>query len=189
MRLIAVTLAALLLASACNLSNNKAATPTVPSNGIASPQVTSPVNTLAAPGATEAIMPTLTPFSNNQLATSQVVAPVDVVATLPNGESATIDSPLNGASISGSPLTVSGVAHNLSQNQFTLQVFDAGGDSLTPAQTIPVSNPNNVADVPWTASTSLANYTGAAQIRISDGGNVIGTVNVTIVAAAAAPTR
>ncbi|HVU13087.1 MAG TPA: hypothetical protein VHD90_17535 [Phototrophicaceae bacterium] len=182
MRRIAVILAALLLASACNLSN-KDLTPTVPSITISAPAVTPPVDTpTSLPGVTEVVAPTLTPFSNNSLPTNPVIAPPGVVSTSTTGESATIDSPLEGASVGGSPLMISGVAHNLAQDQFTLQVFDPTGQSLTPAQTIPLSNPNHVADVPWTASTSLASYTGPAQIRISDGNNVIGTVNVTIVA-------
>ncbi len=183
MRRIIVILAALLLVSACNLSN-KDLTPTVPAVTITAPAVTPPVDTpTPLPGVTEVAAPTLTPFSNNLLSTSQAVAPPGVISTSASagGESATINSPLEGASVGGSPLMISGVAHNLPQNQFTLQVFDASGKSLTPAQPIPVNNPNHVADVPWTASTSLASYTGAAQIRISDGGNVIGTVNVTIV--------
>jgi hypothetical protein len=101
-----------------------------------------------------------------------------------------ISSPTSGASVSGSPLYLSGIAYNLTEDRFTLQVFDANGQALTNGQIITLSNPNHISEVPWSASVLVGRYSGAAQIRIiarTAGGTdaVIGTVDVTITAGGA----
>ncbi len=94
-----------------------------------------------------------------------VSAPLPTQAT---GESATITSPASGATVSGSPLTLSGMVYNLPQDEFTIQVFGADGEAVSTSQRITLNNPNQVAEVPWSASMMLRNnYTGAAQIRLT----------------------
>ena len=66
-------------------------------------------------------------------------------------------------------------------------MFGADEQPITSPQTITLSNPNNVADVPWSASVQVNSYTGAAQIRLTattTAGNsvVIATSNVNIAA-------
>jgi hypothetical protein len=129
---------------------------------------------------------TRTPFPNGSAPTTQPLAGTNTFPTPASGERAEIVSPANGASVGGSPLYVSGVVHNLTEDKFTLQVFDASDQPISSEQTITLSNPNHVADVPWSASVTLRGYTGAAQIRISanlaDGTTaLIGTASVTVV--------
>ncbi len=191
MRLPCLLIAALLLTSACNL-NSQPATPTVP------PSAPPFQATITLPPATATLLPgvvatsgaTRTPFGNSGAPTAQTIGTPGAFPTAASGESATISSPANGATVSGSPLYVSGVVSNLSSDRFALQVFDANGQSITPAQTIALSNPNHVADVPWSASVLVSGYTGAAQIRVSTqtaSGEtvVIGAVSVNITPATA----
>ncbi len=191
MRLPALLITALLLTSACNLDNQPSTPTAVPS--------AQPIQaTITIPPATDTLLPgivatsgaTRTPFGNSGAPTAQTIGTPGALPTTASGESATISSPANGATVGGSPLYVSGVVSNLSTDQFMLQVFDANGQSITPAQTITLSNPNHVADVPWSASVLVSGYTGAAQIRISaqtaSGETaVIGAVSVNIVPATA----
>ncbi len=197
MRIIAWALA-LLVISACNLSSQPA-TPTVQSIPTTLVTITAPgaVTPTALPGVTASpditapLGATRTPFANSAPPTT-IPAGGSGFPTLVSGESAEISSPASGASVSGSPLYVSGVVHNLPHDQFTLEVFDAGGQPISSAQIISLSNPNHVADVPWSASVMLrSSYSGAAQIRISaqiEGGSsaVIGAVDVTITPSSAA---
>jgi hypothetical protein len=196
---VTLLLLAALFASACNL-NNQPVTPTLPPTTSATEALASPeASVTPLPGINATVNPagtnpaggaTRTPFGtigNNSAPTTQAMATTSAFPTPASGESAEITSPANGASVSGAPLYVSGIVHNLPDDGFTLQVFDADGESLTSLQTITLSNPNNVADVPWSASVQVNNYTGAAQIRISartatGSDAVIGTANVNIVA-------
>ena len=201
MRLIALTFAALLLVSACNLNKTPETGGTPPTP--ASTQEVLPADTptllpelaatLGTPvGASAEATPvetTPTALGSNPAPTSALITPGTAFPTLASGENAQIDSPTEGASVSGPNLNLSGVVHNLPEDQFTLQVFDASGQALTNALPINLSNPNHVADVPWSASVTVANYSGAAQIRISaksaDGSDaVIGSVSVTITTSA-----
>ena len=182
---------ALLLTSACNL-NSQPATPT------ALPSALPVQATITIPPATDTLLPgvvatsgaTRTPFGDGGAPTTQPIGTPGAFPTAASGESATISSPANGATVSGSPLYVSGVVSNLSNDQFALQVFDLDDQVLTPAQTITLSNPNHIADVPWSASVLINGYSGAAQVRISvttaSGESVvIGEVSVNIVPATA----
>ncbi len=191
MRLPALLITALLLTSACNL-NNQPATPT------ALPSAPPVQATITIPPATDTLLPgvvatsgaTRTPFGNSGAPTTQPIGTPGAVATGSGGESVTISSPANGATVGSGPLYVSGIVSSLSNDQFVLQVFDANDQSITPEQTITLSNPNHVADVPWSASVLVNGYTGAAQVRISaqtaDGTTtVIGAVSVNIVPATA----
>ena len=185
MRLLCLLITALLLTSACNL-NNQPATPTAlpithrrfkRRSRSRQPLIRLLPGVVATSGATR------TPFGNGGAPTAQTIGTPGAVATGAGGESATISSPANGATVSGSPLYVSGIVSSLSNDQFALQVFDANDQPITPEQTITLSNPNHVADVPWSASVLVNGYTGAAQVRVSaqtaDGTTaVIGAVNV-----------
>ena len=195
LRLAALTMT--LLASACNL-NNQPSTPTLPPTDLteASPAPAASLTPLpgmnATPNATTGA--TRTPFGTPGSAAPTVfsVAATSAFPTPASGERAEITSPANGTTVSGTPLYVSGVVHNLPEDSFTLQVFDASGQALTGAQRITLSNPNNVADVPWSASVQVNNYTGAAQIRISartaSGTDaVIGSANINLGAGANPP--
>jgi hypothetical protein len=102
------------------------------------------------------------------------------------GERAEITSPTTGATVNAPNLMVSGVVHNLPEDKFTLQIFDDRGEALSIAQTVTLSNPNHIADVPWQASIMIRAYTGVAQIRVTartEGGTeeVIAGVNVNVV--------
>jgi hypothetical protein len=195
MRLLFALLAVALFASACNL-NNQPPTPTVPPpTSAATEDATAPAPTLTAlPGLNTTPALTRTPFGTLDSAapTTQSIAATSAFPTPATGESVEITSPANGASVSATPLYVSGIAHNLPEDRFTLQVFDGSGQSLTSPQVITLSNPNQVADVPWSASVQVRSYTGAAQIRITartaDGTEaVIGTININLVAGSSLP--
>ncbi|MCC6802711.1 MAG: hypothetical protein IT319_07485 [Anaerolineae bacterium] len=179
-----------LLASACNLSTQPA-TPTALATPLATEELILPPDVTVTPlpgiAATSAGTPgaTRTPFGSDSAPTTQPLATNGGFPTPATGERGEITSPANGASVSGAPLYVSGVVHNLPEDQFTMQVFDPDGEALTGAQTITLGNPNHVADVPWSASITINDYTGAAQIRITartaDGTDaVIAAANVII---------
>ncbi len=191
MRLPALLITALLLTSACNL-NNQPETPTaLPSAPPVQATITIPLATdTLLPGVVATSGATRTPFGNSGAPTTQIIGTPGAFPTAASGESAIISSPANGATVSGSPLYVSGTVSNLSSDQFVLQVFDTSNQSITPEQAITLSNPNHVADVPWSASVLVSGYTGAAQIRISaptGSGEitVIGAVSVNVVPATA----
>ena len=185
--LMGITLVALLLTAACNLSN-QAVTPTADLTTAQTEEAVPPpapsVTTL--PGVAATIDATRTPFANNSAPTAQSTALPNTFPTPAGGERADITFPTSGGSVYAPTIYLSGVAHNLSQDQFTVQIFDSTGQPLINGQTIPLSNPNHIADVPWSASVMVRSYTGAAQIRIlaqlSDGTEaVVGSVNVNIV--------
>lgn len=193
MRLISLIIVAL-LASACTLTTQPA-TPTALPTQPATEEIASTAEASLTPLPGIAITPgaTRTPFGNSA-PTTQPIAPTSGFPTPASGEGADITSPASGASVSGMPLYVSGVVHNLPEDRFTLQVFDPAGQALTGAQTITLSNPNHVADVPWSASLTVNSYTGAAQIRVmarTTGGTdaVIGSVDVTITTGSANPVQ
>ncbi|MBI1256031.1 MAG: hypothetical protein GC204_01040 [Chloroflexi bacterium] len=188
--LIVLALVTLLVTAACNLSN-QAATPTAEATEILTDEAVPPpaASVTALPGVAATLDATRTPFNNNVAPTtqSQATALPNTFPTPASGERADITFPTSGGTVYAPTVYVSGVAHNLLQDQFTLQIFDSSGQPLTNGQTIPLSNPNKVADVPWSASVMVRSYTGAAQIRIlaqiSDGTEaVVGSVNVTIAA-------
>jgi hypothetical protein len=186
MRLLAA-LVLLVFASACNLSNSPVfVEPPTPSAAPTQVAATAAPTVTPLPGlASSTTSATRTPFPNGSAPTTQPLAGTSTFPTPATGERAEIVSPANGASVGGSPLYVSGVVHNLTEDKFLLQVFDSSDQPISVEQTITLSNPNHVADVPWSASVTLR-YTGAAQIRISaklaDGTTaVIGTASVSIV--------
>jgi hypothetical protein len=198
MRLFFALLAALVFTSACNL-NNQVPTPTAPPTALETEEAGTPAASVtplpginatqnATANATGAM--TRTPFGTanpNAVPTTLLIGTPGAFPTPASGERAEITSPVNGASVNAAPLYVSGVAHNLPEDRFTLQVFDSSGQPLTSAQSITLSNPNAVADVPWSASVQVNNYTGSAQIRISARTAsapeaVVGTVNINIIA-------
>ena len=188
MRLFILMCLVLCLASACNL-NNQAKTPTAVLTTIPNQQAaTSALSVTSLPGIAATTDSTRTPFGDNNQPTSQLQLTTlpNTFPTLASGEHADISFPAKGGSLNAPVIYVSGVAHNLTQDQFTLQIFDGTGQPLTNGQTISLSNPNHVADVPWSASVMVRSYTGAAQIRViasTTGGTeaVIGTVDVMIV--------
>ena len=188
--LMGIALVATLLTTACNLSS-QAVTPTAEVPVVQTEQVVPPPeeSVTSLPGIASTVDATRTPFVNNSAPTtqSQTTALPNTFPTPASGERADITFPTSGGSVYAPTVYVSGIAHNLPQDQFTLQIFDSSGQPLTNGQTIPLSNPNHVADVPWSASVMVRSYTGAAQIRImaqiGDGTEaVVGSVNVTIVA-------
>lgn len=162
----------ILFASACNL-NNQPATPTQPPEATEAeitPEI--PPTSLPAINATAALTPnaTRTPFGtmgDNAAPTTQSIAPTSAFPTPATGESVEFTSPAGGATVSGTPLYVSGIVRNLPQNQFVMQVFGADEQPVTSPQTITLSNPNNVADVPWSASVQVNTYTGPATVHIT----------------------
>jgi hypothetical protein len=178
---------ALVFLSACNLNNQPGLPPTAAPSETQTPTQTGTIpptlTILPAVGSTR------TPFGSNP-PTIQALGTIGVFPTPATGEQAVISSPTNGASVSGSPLYLSGIAYNLTEDRFTLQVFDANGQALTNGQIITLSNPNHISEVPWSASVLLGRYTGAAQIRVSARTAsgpvaVIGMVDVTITAGGA----
>jgi len=190
MRLFILMCLTLLVTAACNLSNHSAtptaALTTIPNQAVASQTPNASVTPL--PGIAATVDATRTPFGNTTTATNQaqLTALPNVFPTLASGEHADITFPVSGASVFAPVVYVSGVAHNLPQDQFTLQIFDGTGQPLTNGQTISLSNPNHVTDVPWSASVMVRSYTGAAQIRIiaqtdTNAAAVIGAVDVSIV--------
>jgi hypothetical protein len=190
MRLLVPTILAL-LASACTLTTQPVTPTPLPTQPATEEVVATPEASLTPlPGVAPTAGATRTPFGSNAPPTAQSIAPTGSFPTPAAGERADITSPASGSAVSGSPLYVSGVVHNLPEDQFTLQVFDADGQALTGAQAITLSNPNHVADVPWSASITVSGYTGAAQIRISartaaGTDAVIGSADVTLTAGSA----
>ncbi len=161
MRLFILLITALILTSACNL-NSQPATPTAAPPTPAFEQTmtiqttTIPASLTPLPGAISTGGVTRTPFGIQSAPTAQTIGTPGAFPTGVGGERASISSPANGATVSGLPLTINGVVSNLTQDSFTLQVFDPTGQSLTPAQTIGLSNPNHVADVLWSASVMVS---------------------------------
>ena len=164
-------LALILLIGACNLSDQTVVeTPGMPTN--------TPLPTAADLSELGTRMPTPTELpgvGTTQPTTAGTAGAITgtlpgvsaPVPTQPTGEGATITSPAAGATISGSPLTLSGMVYNLPQDEFTIQVFSTEGEAISTSQRITLNNPNQVAEVPWSASMMLRNYTGAAQIRLT----------------------
>ncbi len=176
-----------LFISACNLSSTPA-TPTSASTPELPEQVTTAAPSLTplpgiAPTTGTTAGATRTPFGNNLAPTTQSIATNSAFPTPATAERAEISA----ITLDGTTLYISGIAHNLPENKFTLEVFAADNQPITSAQMITLSNPNHVANVPWSASVMVrSGYTGMAQIRISarlanntDG--VIATASVNIV--------
>jgi hypothetical protein len=62
-------------------------------------------------------------------------------------------------------IQISGVVYNLPEDRFMLSLVDPSGSPLN-TQNITLRNPNNVAEIPWSAAMQVTRYTGPAQIRI-----------------------
>lgn len=174
MRKFAPFITVMLLASACNLDTQVAITP-IDADLIAetdsAPQPTPlpGVDVNPAPDGSNPL-PTRTPVGTvAPRPTSQGSIPAGDLAPLPTsetGERASITSPQNGATLRNGVVEVSGVVSNLPQDEFTLAFVAPNGVTIN-EQTITVNNPNQVADVPWTAAFQVSSYTGQAEIRLS----------------------
>jgi hypothetical protein len=77
---------------------------------------------------------------------------------------AVIIVPIDGSIVSGTPLDLRGVVNNLPNDRFTLELRDASGNTIT-TQEITLRNPNQVAQVSWSASL-FTRYTGEATIYL-----------------------
>lgn len=163
--------AALILLSACNLSDSPPGAPTerplpaqpptdlpptenmgpTPLPGVAQPD---------APGG----LPTRTPIGAPPVGGTVIPTP-GPIATSPTGETAIISSPPNGGVVANGVLQVSGVVIGLPRDEFTLVLVAPDGRVLN-SQHITLQNPNNVAEVPWSAAMTTGPYTGPAQIRV-----------------------
>lgn len=174
---IVIACAALLLA-ACNLSDNvptgpETLTPPVtPTDASAEVPPTADSLPTALPGVlplqTPGVLPTRTPFGAPAPTTLPVIgqpsAP-DAVPTSPTGESAVVSSPANGANVPVGVLQVSGRVIGLPRDEFDLVLTDGSGQVLN-TQHITLQNPNNVAEVPWSASMTTGSYTGPATVEV-----------------------
>lgn len=110
--------------------------------------------------------PSRTPFGlqiTSAAPTPNVVT--TVLPTAPTGESAVITSPAQGASVAPGTIQISGFVYNLPEDRFTLSIIEPDGSPLN-SQNITLRNPNQVAEVPWSAAVQITRYTGPAQIRI-----------------------
>ena len=79
-------------------------------------------------------------------------------------QSAIIISPTNGSTVSGNPLQLSGVVYGLPRDSFVLEMLNNAGTVIN-RQTITLRNPNNFAEVSWSAAL-MTQYRGAAVIRL-----------------------
>ncbi len=181
MRITLMLIIAALLA-ACNLSDDEAPTgptlpPTFESATIEAQPTIDPNLPTALPGVpplvTPGVLPTRTPFGNLLPTPLPVIGGSGstgalipgAVATSATGESATISSPANGASVPVGVLQVSGVVVGLPRDEFDLILTDSNGRVLN-SQHITLQNPNAVAEVPWSASMTTGSYTGPAVIEV-----------------------
>jgi hypothetical protein len=177
-----IAISALFVLAACNLSNDQpgglitppseaetdALTTLVPMTEEARQEtLTSLPGIVLTPNTSADRNPaTRTPFGALNTQTSPTLnAVVTALPTSPTGESATIDSPTQGANIAPGTIQISGTVYNLPADQFTLSIVAPDNTPLN-SQTITLRNPNQVASVPWSAAVQVTRYTGPAQIRV-----------------------
>lgn len=110
-----------------------------------------PTRTISASGSTQTV-----PTPN---------AVVTALPTSPTGERATISSPAQGASVAPGTMQFSGFVYNLPEDRFTLALVTPDGTPIN-SQEITLRNPNQVAEVPWSAAMQVTRYTGPAQVRV-----------------------
>ena len=110
------------------------------------------------------------------------IVPATASANPAPSSGSSITSPANGSAVSGSPITVTGTAGGIPENQFTLLLLDANGTVLN-SQLITLTGADQYT-VPWSASLGTSGYHGSVEIRavvIKDGQQTtIATVNVTL---------
>lgn len=158
---------------ACNLTQQVAITPiptddpdatAIDTDAPAGPTALPGVDVNPGPGNSA---PTRTPVGTVQPATLGVTSSsADPLPTSETGERASITSPANGSTLFTGTIEISGVVSNLPDDEFQLALVTGSGVPVN-EQTITVNNPNNVADVPWTAAMTVSRYTGPAQLRVS----------------------
>jgi hypothetical protein len=170
MRPFALLIAVMLLVSACNLNTQVAITPIDTDSTDETGEAPTPLPGVDVVPDGDNPLPTRTPVGTvAPRPPSQVGIPAGEPALLPTsetGESASITSPTNGATLQNGVVEVSGIVRNLPQDAFTLAFVAPNGVTIN-EQTITVNNPNQVADVPWTAAFQVTRYTGQAEIRLT----------------------
>lgn len=170
MRIFTLLIAVLLLTSACNLNTQVAITPIDTDSTGETGEAPTPLPGVDVVPDGDNPLPTRTPVGTVvPRPQSQMGIPAGGLAPLPTsetGESATITSPPNGATLQNGIVEVSGIVRNLPQDAFTLAFVAPNGVTIN-EQTITVNNPNQVADVPWTAAFQVTRYTGQAEIRLT----------------------
>lgn len=109
------------------------------------------------------LLPTRTPFGN-LLPLNPNATPL-AIPTSSTGETATVSLPIAGSQVMAGNLQINGVVSGLARDEFTLLLLDSDGRVLN-QQLITVQNPNQIRDVPWSASMTTSNYLGAAEVRL-----------------------
>ncbi|MDX2140152.1 MAG: hypothetical protein SF123_18840 [Chloroflexota bacterium] len=177
-----------LLLMACNLTAEITPTPIVVT---ATTEMISPTATMDEPNSTpvDAQSASATDTPASPVPTQLNNAPAGT-ATIVTSQLAVILTPINGSTVSGNPLELTGVVNGLPTDSFVLELLDSGGNAIN-RQTITLRNPNRVAQLTWQA-TLITQYRGAATIRLiatnNDGEDFIAaTLNITIAAATVVP--
>lgn len=86
-------------------------------------------------------------------------------AAQPSGGSyvGSITAPTNGSSVSGDPITITGTAGGIAENQFTLRLLAADGTTLN-SQPITLTGADQYT-VPWSATLGTSGYHGQAELQ------------------------
>lgn len=103
----------------------------------------------------------------------------------PEGAFGSITGPLEGDSIGGDFIQVSGTVSGVFENEFTLELVSADGRVIDQRPVL-TANPYYVDEVPWSAELATNGYTGPATVRAydlsaHDGSEIaLASVNITL---------
>lgn len=84
----------------------------------------------------------------------------------PEGAFADVLTPQAGDNIGGDRIEVTGRASGIENREFTVELVSSNGDVID-TQTVMLSSPYAVDDVPWRAELSLNTFTGSALIKVN----------------------
>lgn len=101
----------------------------------------------------------------------------------PEGAFADIITPQAGDTIGGDRIEVSGRVSGIENREFTVELMSSNGDVID-TQTVTLSSPYAIDDVPWRAELSLNDFTGSALIKVNFSDELQTDVPVVIGAAA-----
>jgi hypothetical protein len=107
----------------------------------------------------------------------------------PEGTYGGITAPLDGASVGGDTLQVSGTASGVFENQFTVELRSPDGKAIS-TQHVTLNNPNVIDEMPWETDLPTNGYLGPAEVRAyatsaKDGSEIpLGSAKITVTAAA-----
>ncbi len=93
------------------------------------------------------------------------ITPATANAAPANGSESgnSITSPTSGSAVSGDPITVTGTAGGIADNQFTLLLLNSA-ETVLNSQVITLTGAEQNS-VPWSATLGTGGYRGSAEIR------------------------